>query len=575
MFVQPVSYFCLEDCHQEGSRTSFVRLPLVQLLCKRLQAGDALKLKNCCLTTLALSVVLVMSLASSPLIASPIFIPASVQQKPMVHLSEAQARSFSDALDALSEQGHVAIVAEGVPLVPRLAKKDAPDLTTAVPLSQAVAEVAARYDYDVQKQDDIFVLTKRYTNLKELPCVTLEECRGAFSDVVTLLDRFSPQFDEGSEDNSQRGAAVAFFASLSPAELYRAQTKSLHYGELTPDQKEIVSRLLLYGIVPIPINLSQDSINVLNYAPKSALTGKDGDYKALLIQVPVPADRAQLYYRSLYSSGKAIYLDQPQPTLILPKPQATTLPHAPDPKTLGDVVGLLAHKGPPPAVDVALKDKPVSVAGLANASTQNILDALTLLYGLRISVSDAGGPLLTRQILTTDDNLQDLTENIWETVPVSIRRAMHQEYTAPLQGVPNKPADAVQDFQQRIEPKPSLVALREEAEHQVLVGVQPQFRSKGLSVRIPVKTLDKATSRALAVALSGGVLGSLLESFTGQTHQTVMDCLDDMDDVVISTVPAQAAEVHGQLVPSVYFEGTNPYTKQQISLGGVQFMGTR
>ena len=517
------------------------------------------------------AIVLAIYASQLPLGAAPVFAPAAVSQEPTVALSKAQAGSFTDALDALAAQGHRAIVAEGAPLVPHLAKNDVPDLTAGVPLSQAVAKIAAAYDYDVQKSEGVFVLTKRYTDPKDLPGVTLEECKLAFGDALTLLDRFNPQFDEAKDDQSERGAVRAFFGTLSPSQIQEAQAKTLHYRDLTTEQQEIVWRISLFAFVQFPADEIEEAEHIIDYAPKSVLTGKDGDYTGLLIQNTQPTDKTIFYYRPLYSPGRLTASSVPLLPVLLPTPKATDPPPAPEPKTLGEVVGMLPHTGPPPVVDAALQDKPVSVAGLSYTSSNSVLTALTVLYDLRISVSDAGGPLLTRQILTTDDSLQDLAENVWDTVPISLRRATHQEEALPSQGAPKNPPGVYLSFQRRMERQDMVNALRAEAEHQVLVSVQPQFHSQGLAAKIPVKTLSKAARCALAVALSGKAVQALLDNFTGQTKQNAMDCWKDTDDIVVYTVPSETATIHGQLVPSLYFTGTNPYTRQQFSLGGVAF----
>ena len=132
-------------------------------------------------------------------------------------------------------------------------------------------------------------------------------------------------------------------------------------------------------------------------------------------------------------------------------------------------------------------------------------------------------------------------------------------------------AEANRRFQQQMGSRRLLPALWGEAVHQVLVGVQPQLRSGGLSVRIPVKALDGTTRSALTVALTVSALEILQSGFTGQIKQNVLDCLDDMNSILIYTVPGEAGIIGGQTVPSIYLEGTDPYTKQHIGLGGGRF----
>ena len=525
-------------------------------------------------------IVLILQSIGMSFAAAPESVPDAAPQKSLVHLSLAQSASFSDALYALAAQGHVAIVAEGAPLVPRLPKKDTQDLTSPRPLPEAVTKVAASFDYDAQKQDKVYILTKRYTDPKEMPCVTLEECAQAYKDVLTLLDPFNPNFDEASDDHSKHATIVTFFKSLSPGQLQEARTKTLHYGELNPDQQRMVESVFLDNFVQFPVYKLRDTVRILDYAPGSVLTGRDQGHSALFIEAPVPVNKSLRYFQPLESMIGVISPPNQSSPLILPKQTEAGSPPAPALMTLEAVVALLPHAGPPAVVDAPLKDKPVSVAGLGNVSAMDVLRALKVLYGLRIGASNAGGNKLMRQIIPPTDTLRDLGPNIWSLLPVSFARAIHSEETPISQDLPlgenraENPAEAFQRFQQRMRSRRLLPELRLEAIHQVLVGVQPQLRSRGLSVRIPVKSLDGATRSALAVALTVSALEALQRGFTGQINQNVIDCLDDMDNTLVYTNPAQVSVVHGQTIPSLYFEGTDPYTKQEIGLGGVAFFGT-
>jgi len=535
------------------------------------------------LSCILLLLVLTLQGTGASFAAAPDPAPAAAQQKPLVHLSLAQSGSFSEALDALAAQGHVAIVAEGAPLVPRLSKKDTQDLTAPLPLPQVITKIAASFDYDVQEQDNVFVLTKRYTDPKEMPCVTLEECDQAFKDILTLLDPFNPNFDEASDDHSVHTTFITFFNSLSPRQLREVRTKTLRYGELNSDQQKMVESVFLSGFVQFPTYKLRETVNILDYAPGSVLTGQDKGHNALFIEAPMSFNKSLRYYRPL--EGGVTSSNEAQPTLILPKQTETGGPAAPAPMTLETLVGLLPHTGPPAVVDAPLKDKPVSVAGLSNVSAMDVLRALKVLYNLRIGASDAGGNKLMRQILPPTESLRDLGPNVWSLLPVSLVRAIHSEEAPagpvtplgesktenPAGAFQRSQAEANRRFQQQMGSRRLLPALWGEAVHQVLVGVQPQLRSGGLSVRIPVKTLDGTTRSALTVALTVSALEILQSGFTGQIKQNVLDCLDDMNSILIYTVPGEDGIIGGQTVPSIYLEGTDPYTKQHIGLGGGRF----
>lgn len=494
----------------------------------------------------------------------------TVQKEPLVHLSKSQSRVFGEALDALAAQGHVAIVAEGAPLRPLLAEEDTTDLTTPVPLSQAVEKFANDFDYDVQKSSRVFVLTKRYTDPKEMPCVTLEECQEAFEDIQALLDKFNPNFDERS-DNSQHGAVIRLFSSLTPAQLAEAQAKTLHYSEMSVAQQEIVQRIFLAGFVQSPAQRVQETLNILDYAPKSVITGKYQDHTELMIRASGMTDKKFLYYRAIDFDGEVATTDEPV-IMILPKLTSSSIVPISKETTLADVARLLSYTGSPPIVDAPLRNKPVSTAGLNNASTLDVLQGLAMLYDLRIGASDAGGPKLMRQSVATNISIQDLADTVWGVLPVSIRRAIQPEHTSPfIQNAPRVSAKAQKRLQGHLKTSNILPTLWTEADHQVLLGIQPQLRSYGLSVHIPVKSLDNPTQRALAMALCTGALEDLQIRFTGPRQQSAIQCFQDVDNIIIYTVPSEVGHIYGQPVSSLYFEGINPYTKQNVSLGGVGF----
>ncbi|MDQ2732713.1 MAG: hypothetical protein M3Y56_13730, partial [Armatimonadota bacterium] len=114
-------------------------------------------------------------------------------------LNSAQLSSFNDALNGLAEQGHVAIVAEGVPLHSTLAAKDVPSVAgQSLPLVVMVNAVASAYDYEAHRSGKVFVLQKRYSDSGDLPSLTIGEWTACLQQIVRLTDPLNPHVEFSS-----------------------------------------------------------------------------------------------------------------------------------------------------------------------------------------------------------------------------------------------------------------------------------------------------------------------------------------------------------------------------------------
>ena len=198
--------------------------------------------------------------------------PVPTAEEPLVHLTSAQARVFKDALNALSEQSHVAFVAEGWPLRATLKDKQASALADVeLPLSKAVQHLAEAYDYDAQRQGKVFLLTKRYTDPADLPGVTLAECRASVEDIRDVTGPFNPQAppEKYGVADPLIGALVA---SLTPSQIQamaeKTPEKRLSVSSLTPEQQAQVWRFLLYSYVQCPLRAVEQAWPDLKEAVK-------------------------------------------------------------------------------------------------------------------------------------------------------------------------------------------------------------------------------------------------------------------------------------------------------------------
>ncbi len=540
--------------------------------------------------TLLQGVVVVLSLVgcSLPAHTQVAFVPpTATANSRFISLTPTQIAVFQDSLNSISDQAHITIVTEGTPLKPRLNTLAASKLRSEVAASSAIAALATAYDYNVQRVSGVFVLTKRYSLPQDLPCVTLAECSQAGQHIAGLLDAFNPHFAQSSYmdgPDGEKDAIVRFFASLSPLQLAAAQSKMLRYGDLLPDQKNIVTSLCLFPIIQMPSNRVTETSGYLDSAGKGAITLRDEqNYPGLFLIIPGSTSKS-VQYVSL-SSGVA-FSEQPgvsslsSPAFGGPQPTA--------PATLGSVMATLGTiGGQKPLAASSISGKPVMAFGLKYAKPKDVMSALAALYGLRNGAAPSGSPQLEPPYIPAPLELKQLNAALWATVPASFDRTLHLQvadseiiYSEPgLEATPPNglPADKVKEYavfqSSQAEMKSRMIPnrIKQEAASRLLAAILPQVKKLGPKAHISVAALDDGARNALAALLMADITTDLQNSFGSQSKQSVMNCFDNMDQTIIWTEPGAAAHVYGQIVPSFNLIGTDPYTNKQIALGGVQY----
>ena len=187
----------------------------------------------------------------------PAFSHAQAAPDPRVQITPAQASTFFSAFTALSEQAHVALVAEDQPLHPALTPAAAAGLKLnpdGEPLSTLLPKLAAAYDYDVQHSGTVFLLKKRYTDAADLPSVTVQECALALEETNRYAENFNPHLVLGLPDRSPAIHDLVY--SLTPEQL--AAMKDIHRGipvaSLAPVHQQEVWQFLMHMYVQTAIN---------------------------------------------------------------------------------------------------------------------------------------------------------------------------------------------------------------------------------------------------------------------------------------------------------------------------------
>ena len=494
---------------------------------------------------------------------------------PTVSLTKGQSSHFQDALTSLAAQAHIAIVAEGAPLHPQISDTSAPNLITPMPLSQALTILGVAYDYDVQRQEGgVFVLTKRYSDPCDLPCVTLDECQASLKDVIYILDAFSPHFQEpvySREHDDQRATVVSFFQSLSPAQLAAAQTKTLRYGDLLPDQQTLIAKFILYQFVQMPLDQTQEQRNLLLEAHQAMLVARNKDKVAgAYLEVP---DFIGTGKHLTSVTGPITLVDQPSPDWLSLPPASAAM----KPLTLAEAVASLQPiDGQQSVVDKPIQTKPISVAGLTNATPMKVLGALETLYGLRISVSDKGAPMLARQAPIIPDKINAVAANVWQALPLSYTRAIdaaaHQKTAQEKLSVSWMSRNEYALYsQEKAHVRKACEETQHEAVRRLRLAMQPYLRQHGPDARIPVSSLTEDIRSALAVVLMSNIVSDLRDTFSGVPAKKALDCLDNINNMIISTVPGEIAYQQGVAIPSLYLQGSPVGSTEEVGMGGIRY----
>lgn len=353
---------------------------------------------------------------------------------------------FLDALGVLAAQAGVAFVAEGEPLSPVLSGMKAQDLPSGTAtLSATVAKLAAAYDYRAERRGNVFVLKKRYTDPKDLPGVTLEECRLSMRDALHLLAPFSPGFTSPAPSQDPR---IKWLIASLTAEQLRAMAdrpRGLPVAVLDARQQAQIWRFALHIYVQYPERDAKAALAQLDCVldPKTTFGWGDQDGQRVFgYEGPLATARGpRVSFCPLLDQGTSAVAG-PDGTLRLsltnpPDAGATDSP-VPLPAarraalgtTLGAAVALLnARPGGAAklAVDEALSAKPVTVVGAEAAPPAAVLRALADVYGLLVKEEkEEGGDVLrvTRYRRRAVTDVAGLPDALRRVFPEPLVRAL-------------------------------------------------------------------------------------------------------------------------------------------------------
>ncbi len=374
--------------------------------------------------------------------------------KPFIRLNESQKGDFRKALASLAEQGHVAIVAEGVPLRPHLLPQDAAKLVVSPLVDDAVTAVAGAYDYTAQREGEVFVLKKRYFNPDDLPALTQSECEKALVSIKKVAAPFNPHAQSvyirylahASRLRRDQYQIVnppldMLAASLTPNQLELMRQNRLCVSTLSGDQQALVQKLQLYLYVQEPIETVDPLLTRLTQVERSGIFHwQDTDMHQHVFGYNLPTqlnDRVPTRFHPLsYSTGLEdlgiIDLSAPSPLVSDPTDPSTSIievdaSHA---QTLESAVVALnsRHDGPQIDVDATVTAIPVTLIGSENAPMHQVLRGLADACSLRLTDAPLGisaKSTLTLPDATPPSALLGLPPSLRQALPGPFARAIH------------------------------------------------------------------------------------------------------------------------------------------------------
>lgn len=355
---------------------------------------------------------------------------------------------FAD-LEILSRRLGIAFIAEGEPFT---VSKPGPVPTLNENLSQeeAVREVSTYFDYSAVRQDNVYLLTKRYTNPDDLPDVSHEECMFGLKTVTRLLAPFNPNFPPATYVSEPRAEIARM---LDEEQLAQLSGGGLPVLALTPSQKAEVWRLALsfhiqsrvdsmsteYGYLenrsPVdPIFHWQTVMDVhaFGYDIRSISQNK-------MVFIPVsdnnqlgttPDGQVLLRNNSRMKRGIAVpLLDTTDPNALSEQTKQFLMEEGKSSHALSISATLsgLNRSSVKPIfykVDAAYANKRVTLVGVSTLSANVLLRSLAKVYGLRVLHKEDGSTILTHPFVIEAKDLSDLGRALKSAIPAPIYRAM-------------------------------------------------------------------------------------------------------------------------------------------------------
>ena len=375
--------------------------------------------------------------------------PASFPADPAVTVTSKQTAAFEPALQAVASQAHVTVLAEGLPLHWQQPAVKLRSLPLRSPASAAMEALAEDYDYAVQRQGNIVIFLKRYSDKNDLPDVPLEECDEALRDIVTVLKALSPgpPRDQDFGGPSLNPQLVGIAATLTPDQFQamKQQTadKGLSIASLSDATRSQIHYFVLVNYVRDVMDEVQGARSRLSQACKAGLYVKRSTQVGTrTIQIGNDAPVTQTITQNT-SFGFNVYdgigrvsfdpLDENAAFTASASDQMPAPPAAPPMPvgsgdgytTLGAVAKALNARGTRVTVARVLVEKTMTLYRADSIDPEKLLKAISTLYGLRYFKEEDGRKQLTRPDISVPLTVAALPDAVRRVLPAPLLRALH------------------------------------------------------------------------------------------------------------------------------------------------------
>ncbi len=355
---------------------------------------------------------------------------------------------FQVAIDALAKRWGVAVVAESSPIdetpgadiAPGKAHEDA---------AQAVERVAAGSDYSVTRQEQVFVLKKRFTSKEDIPDVTVGEAYSALDNISHLLQSFEPHYPQSTGPWDAR--ALAMLNVLSQEQIASLENGGVPIKSLSSDQRSQVWRFALSFYVDNALKETTAAADLLRVVVKQdsvfrwgKVPGANNDEFGSETRFGNPPHAVFLAISNPFSvfahpdvsvtrtgpvTVNGVQLEQTDPTEISPAAAGLAAKQAAQNRTatIAEVAALLNSRPNEQVrcnVDNSLEKKGLTYAGLDYASSSRAALALAEAYGLEARHQHDGTITITQPASHAIDDIAAINAALMKAIPDSIRRCV-------------------------------------------------------------------------------------------------------------------------------------------------------
>lgn len=279
-----------------------------------------------------------------------------------------------------------------------------------------VKAIADKCDYDAKQYEGAYLLYKRYSDARELPCVSSEELIAFSGDVAQAVKSLFPGRKEGDYFGTHLRDLLL---SLPEADWQLAQRDILPVKELNAESQRNLSRLLTETFSG---SLRTSSQLVDNFCSNT------DDARLVLVET---GDAPYFEYR-VYRGGKpgnpwAVFPDH-APLSKLAVDKAISLNASYEGTQIQDLLKQINDTERKEGKKIvyasakSLSHKPVSVVGLESAPPLHVLRGIAKLYDLRVVVSDKSVELMRKRFAPRPN--VSLNQTIAASLPYPLRRAL-------------------------------------------------------------------------------------------------------------------------------------------------------